>query len=605
MLTFHEIWNYLRILLRWWWVLLIATTLAAGVAALLVARQPQYYIARTTLMVGDTLNSPTPDAQLMGISSALTGFYAEIAKREPILGPVTERLGLTFPWQVINTYMLTTSVNRQASLIELTITDTNPERAAAIVTAIAEELVRYSPNSPEKVAEQRLLINEQLTQAQTSLESIERSIDETRALQSQVVGAADLREVRSRLEELERTRQSTQDTYNQLVRLQNSSVVNSLNVVEPARIPTSPLPSKGRLTIALAAGGGLLLAMIAVFVLELVDDRWRSASDLRSRLGLTTLGLVPGRKPLYQLPNESARLRELAVREAHAQIVLAGSTQNKQTILVTSVHSSKARSALAVDLAQLFTRSGYRVLLVDADTEVSHLTELIGTTGEAPKPVVMINGVAEIWSNLQATPLKHVMLLAHNQGSDGRPLPPSLPWPALVESLSRAADIIIFDGPSALSGIDAALLAPLVDGVILTVDPQQDRRNDVAQSSYRLSRTGGERLLGAVMLIEEITTKPSSQQPWLPLPLRQALLGSANGKHADDDMLELPKTQANRVIVTPTTPSLNPAESTAEPGATDGTVMVLDQADADYHDAQENAEAGSISEGQPVRGEPQ
>lgn len=560
----REIWNYVRVMLRWWWVILLATVLAAGTAGIMAARQPSYYPSRTTLMVGDTLTSAIPDTELIGLSSALAGFYAEMAKREPILAPVTERLGLPFSWEIVSRRMLSTNVNRQASLIELTVTDTNPERAAAIASAIAEELVRFSPNSPEKIAAQRSLINEQISQTETSLANIERAIDEARAQQAQLTAASDLREVRNRIEELERNRNSAQETYNQLVRLQRSSVANSLTVVEPAQIPAAPLPTMRLLIIATAGAGGLLLGIIAAFLLELIDDRWRNRGDLKSRFGLSVLGWVPGNRPLLSLNPDEALLREAAVRDAHTHIVLASSATSIRTLLVSSPRPSGARSAFAIDLAQLYTRSGYRVLLVDADTETATLTRMLSNGSEARRPGAPNNGETENWSSLQATPLKNVTLLCHNTGPDGRPLPPSMPWSTLIESLHRAADVVIFDGPSALSGVDAALLAPLLDGVVLTLNPETDTSRDIQESKLRLTRQGASKLLGTVVLTD--AHQPGEQTPrlpWLPPTLVQRLLGPGTAS-SDTTQADGTANAAGRILINPASGDPTPSAPAAD-----------------------------------------
>ncbi len=544
MLTPHEIMSYVRMVLRWWWVLVLAVALAAGMALLITARQPKTYVARTTLMVGEALNSPTPDASLIGISGALASFYAEMAHREPILDPVVERLGLGYNWQVIANVMLSTSVNRQASLLDLTVTDTSPERAAAIASAIADELVRYTPNSPEKVAAQRQLIEEQLSQAQGNLTILDQSIQEARAQMEVSSGASDLREARTRLEELERTRDSSQENYNQMLRLQNSSVVNSLRVIEPAQVPSSPLPSKRNLTVAMAGAGGLALGLVAIFLLDMLDTRWRGSGDLSTRMGLNFLGTVPGSRPMIAMNPQSAQFRELAVREAHTQIVLSVAQEDKHTFMISSTRPSLERSAFSIDLAQLFTRSGYRVLLVDADTEMPNLSRLIGELDPIEQPVVIVEGEAEFWSRLRSTPMKNVMLLAHHVDANGRPLPPSLPWPALVESLGRAADVIIFDGPSALAGVDAALLAPLVDGVVLTVNSKRDSRDDLLQSKTRLSRRSDSRLLGAVMMVDDAEYSRHHVGE-LPPPVQPHLLTKNDDDPATSDAT------IERVIITP------------------------------------------------------
>lgn len=523
MLTWSDIWSYVRIILRWWWVSLLAAVITAGVAFVFALRQPDYYASRTTLQVGDTL-AATPDPQAFGLSATVAGFYAEMARREVILAPVVEKLGLPFPWQVISTYMLATNVNRQASLLDITITDTNPQRAAAIADAIAHELVRFSPNSPENVATQRNLLNEQIARSQAEIDQLDRQIAQTREMLAQATSATDLREARNRLQELELARDTAQNAYAQLLRLQNTSLVNSLSIFESAKVPTAPLPNKRNLTVAIAGLAGLILGMMASFMLEMIDTRWRNHNDLRSRFGLNFLGVVPGKHPSISLSDEEARIRFNAVKETHTQIVLAGLSRNARILMVSGPRPSNERSALAVDLAHCYTLSGYRVLLVDAETERAILSEFFADPNAVLQPI-SINGEAQVWSSLRVTPIKNVLLLARNTDDQGRPLPPSQPWPALIDGLQRAADILIFDGPSTLSSVEAALLAPMVDGVVLALKPVEDSSRDVQQSLKRLTLKHADSVLGAVMLTERYALPNQKEQPRLPLPGLRNLLG--------------------------------------------------------------------------------
>ncbi|WP_232219005.1 tyrosine-protein kinase domain-containing protein [Chloroflexus sp. Y-396-1] len=540
MLTWSDIWSYLRIVLRWWWVVCLAAATAGGAALIFTLRQPDYYVSRVTLRVGESL-AAIPDPQTFGLSTTVAGFYAEMARREVILAPVVEQLKLPFPWQVISTYMLTTSVNRQASLLDITITDTNPQRAAAIANAVAEELIRFGPNSPEKVAEQRNLLNEQIARSQAEIDHLDRQIEQARAMLAQATSATDLREARNRLQELELARDTAQNTYAQLLRLQNTSLISSLAIFEAAKVPTSPLPNKRNLTVAIAALSGLLLGIIAAFGLEIIDTRWRNHNDLRSRFGLNFLGTVPGKRPLIELNEEEARQRLQAVKEAYTQIVLAGLPRNARILMVSGPRPSDERSALVVDLAHCYTLAGYRVLLVDAETERAILSELFSNPDAVLQPIT-IDGEAQVWSSLRITPLKNVLLLARNTDEDGRPLPPSQPWPALVDGLQRAADILIFDGPSTLSGVEAALLAPTVDGVVLALKPIEDSSRDIQQSLKRLKLKRSDSVLGAVMLADTSTLSGKPERPRLPLnslhhllsvgPLR--LLNPGKGNQARD-----------------------------------------------------------------------
>jgi Mrp family chromosome partitioning ATPase len=300
---------------------------------------------------------------------------------------------------------------------------------------------------------------------------------------------------------------------------------------------------------------------LAILLLEAIDDRWRTGRDLRNRFGLADLGSVPAGPPLGSGDGAAEIHREQAVRDAHTRILLAALERGTRLLVVTSPRPNESRSAFVVDMARLFTYSGYRVLLVDADMQEPNLTKLIGNAEQAPRPVLIHDADSKVWSHLQPTSIDQVMLLSRHIGPDGRPMAPTLPWPDLVQSLNRAADVIIFDGPSALSSADAALLAPLVDGVVLTLDPSVDKRGAVLESKSRLLRRRGTNLLGSVV----ITPEPN-RRPWLGLipPSRRLTAGEPQTQSAPTPSAAEPVSQ----------PASNPTAS----GAGNGLSSAMAQA---------------------------
>ncbi|MBC8077649.1 MAG: lipopolysaccharide biosynthesis protein, partial [Chloroflexales bacterium] len=509
MLTWDDIWRFLRIQLRWWVVLVLATVLASGTAYALVRQQPNYYVAHASLMVGENFQAAAPNEFAFGLSNTLGTFYSELARREVILQPVAEQLQLPFAWQLIADRMLMTSVNQRANLVEIQITDSAPERAAAIAGAVAQRLIAYSPTAPEKIAAQRSAIETQLATTDARIKDADKKLADLQERQQKLDAAIDLKDSQEQIDELQKARDRYQESYSQLLLLSNNTSVNSLSLFESAAVPTAPLPSRRTLTVAVAGLGGLLLAVLAVLLLDQIDDRWRSGRDLRERMGIRDLGRVPP-GPVGANTNGAASARERAMREAHTHIMLAAQGQPARMLLVSSPEPSAARSAFSIDLADVFARAGHRVLLVDADLSEAHLTTLVEQNGQAAQPEVTTSmdvwsrwqqtaGGNDFWSRLQITPLRNVRLLSRRPAEGDLPmLVPSLHWPTLVDALKQYADVVIFDGPSLLKGPDAALLAPLVDGVVLTLDPRCDKRTAIVESRERLAQPGA-RLLGAIV----------------------------------------------------------------------------------------------------------
>jgi hypothetical protein len=67
----------------------------------------------------------------------------------------------------------------------------------------------------------------------------------------------------------------------------------SVHVIEAALPPVRPVPSSFPRTAAAALASGLLVGIVATFVLETVDDRIRGAQEAEHVLGVPVLAQIP------------------------------------------------------------------------------------------------------------------------------------------------------------------------------------------------------------------------------------------------------------------------------------------------------------------------
>src|SRR6266545_617461 len=501
MITWAEIYPILRRVLRWWWMIVLAIAVAAGSAFYLSQQETRYYVAHTSLMIGNTLQSSIPDQNQLVIGSSLARYYGELTRHEPILKPVQESLHLPFAWEIISDRMLMTNVVPSANLLEIYVSDSNPERAAAIANAIGEQLIRYSPNAPDKIQAEQQAVEQQLQESQKKSKDIQDKISELSAQQQAATSASDLADINQKLALLQTNLDQEQASYRSLLNYKTSSVVNSLGFFERATPPNEPLPSKRKVIVGMAGLAGLMLALAAIYVIELLDTRWRGGHDVEERFKIDNLGYVPHGPPLLIAAPAFVEERYRAAREAQTNILLAAPQQGVRTLMLTSPHPSPSRTAFSIDLADLFARSGHKVLLVDAEFTSSLLTQMLASQAPAYAWAAdQGDGHSDIWAHLRPTALPNVALLAGRSEADGAPaLIPSLRWREIVQLLHGVADMIIFDGPASLVGPDAALLAPHVEGVVLALDPAKDDRDAVSKSKSRLSQHEGSNLLGAVV----------------------------------------------------------------------------------------------------------
>ncbi|MDW8145835.1 MAG: lipopolysaccharide biosynthesis protein [Roseiflexaceae bacterium] len=583
MITPAELIRLLRPILRWWWIILIAVPLSSSVAFFASRSETRYYVARATLMIGNTLETPRPDPIQMQLGASLGRFYGQLAKRERILRPVQEKLNLPFSWDVIANYMLRTSVNSSANLLEISVTDSNPVRAAAIANAIANQLIAYSPTSPDKIAAEQMAIEQQLRESEARLNDLRARIEEATFRRQQVVSASDLAEINQTLMQLEKSLSDEQDTYNRLLSFKNSSVVNVLVPFEPAEPPSAPLPSRRNMVILFAGLGGLLIAAAAAYVLDRVDPRLHGPGDVRDRIDIPVLGSVPKGPPIRYMSEAQAERQLDAMRQVQTNLMLAAREEGVRALLVTSAHPSEARSAVSADLADLFARSGHRVLLVDAEPTDPHLSRLLSADPGSSRPWTRLGAGDRqaLQTYLVPSAIPNVAFLPVAPTLDAQPaMLSSRRWHELTHLFTSVADIVIFDGPATMTGPDAALLAPHTEGVVVVVDPAVDEQDAIVRSKQRLQKDQRTHLMGAVLLepsaLETARRPLISAWPWqwrLALPdlsgtgtdssVQESPAGKASHSTAarepvifEVDTSAMP--EAQRVIITP------PPESDAD-----------------------------------------
>lgn len=512
MLTWHDVFNYLKILLRWWFVLALAVTIAASVAWNTMRQQPDMYVSQVTLSVGNNFSATAPSEAQVTLSNVLANYYATLAKREVILAPVIEELQLSFPWQVIRDRMLSANVNRVANLLEIRITDTNPDRAAAVANAVAASLIAFTPNSQEDVEAQQSEISRQMREIQGNLEVVESRIAELQARLGTVSSAIDIADLQNQIQVLQTTRTQYLDNYNKLVGLSNQTLTNSLSIFEAATPASYPLPKKVTVAMGIAGAGGLVLAIVAVLMIDMLDERWRTGGELQSRTGIKSLGEVPDVPSTVAVPAALAHRREQAIRAAYANLVLAARSRLPRSLLVSSPQYAASRSAVAIDLAGMYARTGHRVILVDAENGPSSLLDQLDLVDKQAEQSGWGrprnghggygDGPTRLLAHLRPTALHNVLVLSAREAGFDRfsVLVPLAHWSEMVAHLQKVADVVIFDGPSALHGPEAGILAPLVEGALLVLNGRQDSRSSVIKARNYLGGDLGNQFLGAIVV---------------------------------------------------------------------------------------------------------
>ncbi len=491
--------EYFLPLLKWWWLLLLAA-IAGGVSAFYTTRPlPSVYLARTTLVIGNSIYNlnPTQDEIYMGLQLAQT--YAGVAMREPVRNATMAALGLTDlpPYEA--------RAMATSPFLEISVTYSDPELAAVVANELASQLILLSPSSVEESEQQTLLFIQQ--QMKDIEGKIKRTQDEIVTKQEQLsllTSAVQISQAQAELDALDARLTSFQRIYADMQTSMPGRARNALSVYEEAVKPRLPIGPNKPLIIGLAALAGIILAGGAAYGIEALDSSVKSSDEADRILNLPVLGRisdvnnVKGNRFLLSSDQPHSPIAE-DFRLLRTNLEFFGVDTPLQTFMISSADGGDGKSTIAANLAQVIAMGEKNVILVDADFR----KPMIATAFEISESAEGLSDVlshsldlADVLIPWERNPMLSILPCGTVPPNPAELLN-SHKMEKLLAELKSMADIVILDAPPFIVA-DASVLASKMDAVVLVVRPGTTHRSAMISMREQIKRYGG-RVLGMVL----------------------------------------------------------------------------------------------------------
>lgn len=355
-----------------------------------------------------------------------------------------------------------------------------------------EMLDRFKPDYPDMVRLQTRIDRVEID-IEEETDSIKRSIENELkiAYDAAVAREASLRarvgELRTGLQDernrrieyriLQREVETLRSQYEAL--LQRSKEVSiasgigasNISIVDSALIPRRPFEPNLSRSIMQAMILSLALGIGLAFALNYIDDTIKTPEDVRSKLELPSIGVVPklnGKKDLIsdELDEPKSAISE-AFASARTALEFATEDGAPRSVLITSTRPGEGKTSTTIALATVFARGGKRVLIIDGDMRkpsfVVDTNRSIGLSG-------LLTGHEELQDHVIASKTEGLSILPAGV------LPPNpaqlLSGPRLREIISVAEqmfDIVIVDSPPLLTFTDSPRLGSVVEGTLVVL----------------------------------------------------------------------------------------------------------------------------------------
>jgi non-specific protein-tyrosine kinase len=523
-----ELRQYISIGLKWWWLMVLLTVVAAATSFVVSQRQTPVYQASTTLIVGRTIQAVEVSAGDFLITERLAQTYADMARRQPILQAVVESLGLKGSWKALKGRVSVRPV-KGTQLLAITVEAGSPEEARVTADEIAHQLILLSPTASQNQEqnENQHLIRQRLESLQAKIEAGQERLKALEIAMADSLSAQQVKELQGEINTLESLITDWENNYTQLlIFVASEKSPNYLAVIEPAQASSSPIRPRILQNTFLAGVVGLFLALGVIFLIEYLDDTFKSANDLSQTLGIVTLGTISRvsgkqyREKLIIAQNLFSPVSE-AYRMMRSNIQFISVDQPIKSIMVTSSTPGEGKSITVANLGIVMAQADFKTIIVDADLrrpvqhEIFQVSNLGGVTEWLRSPEL------EIKTQLRNTSVENLQMITSGV------LPPnpaellsSQRMGQLLTNLNELADVVIYDCPPVLAVTDAAVLSNRVDGVVFVIKAGQTRREAARHAVLNLQQAGAN-VLGGVL--NQVSQKSGYNQDYYYTPGRRPM----------------------------------------------------------------------------------
>lgn len=484
--------DYINPLLRWWWLIIVSGIIAGVSSYSFSQRLPPVYQARTTLLVGRSIQDPNPSSNEFGLSYQLAGEYANVVRREPVQEATKRALGIdTLPRYTAQT---------RGVFLEILVTHTDPLFAQIVANELANQLIALSPSGTSQTdPKQQEFLNQQILDVQENIKQTQQEIVNKQNALATLTNAVDIIRTENDINALNNKLTTLQSIYAGLLAGTREAATNIISIFEPATLPVKPIGPNRLLIILLSVVSGFAFSIGVAYLIEFLDDTVKEERDLQRITDLPIIARIPEiAGNAFVAANHPRSPIVDAFRTLRTNLDYSSVDRQLKIILITSTEPSEGKSTVALNLAYVLAQADKKVILVDADIRspsIHTMLKLPLYPGLSELFLEKFDVVENGFNNAAELPFK--VVTAGNLPPNPTELLASNKMDHILTNFSNEAEYIIVDGPPAFV-VDSLVLSTKMDGVILVVNLKKSRRGNVKLMLEQITGVGG-KVVGIVL----------------------------------------------------------------------------------------------------------
>lgn len=278
--------------------------------------------------------------------------------------------------------------------------------------------------------------------------------------------------------------------------------VENVQIIDRARIPQDPVSPRKFLNMAIGAVLGFMVGVFLTFLLEYLDNTFKTPDDIKNNLDLPVLGSIPeiksrGRETIVS-KNPKSPISE-AFRTMRTNIQFTSIDKELKSLAITSSVQEEGKSTIVSNLAISIAQEGKKVIIVDGDLRKPkvHKRFTLPNSSGLTNVLAGSNTLEDVVYN----PSNIEGLSVITSG----PIPPnpsellsSKSMKKLLKDLKDKYDMVIIDTPPVGLVTDSAVVSTLVDGTLLVIEAGRPEIGQVQHAKELLDKVDAN-IIGTVL----------------------------------------------------------------------------------------------------------
>lgn len=278
-----------------------------------------------------------------------------------------------------------------------------------------------------------------------------------------------------------------------------ASAIGNVRILDKAQAFDEPVAPKKAIIVALSLLLGLILSSLFAITKALLHRGIQSTSEI-DEIGLSTYATIPysdtQESTKAHTSGHSALLSEIsatdlsieALRSLRTSLHFAMMEANNNLLMISGPAPSVGKSFISSNLANVLSKTGQKILLIDTDLRKSRLHHFLKLSKD--------NGVSTVISeNLPfESAVQHYgsfdVILTGKRPPNPSELLSSARFQQLLEWASKQYDLVIVDTPPILAVTDAAIVGRYVGATLLVARFGETSIKELELSQKRFEQSG-------------------------------------------------------------------------------------------------------------------